>query len=269
MLKTRILTLVDRRYREQSQPNGMVCALRALGAEVEVFDDTQLGDERWRQSLRTADVAVARGRRPGTLAALEAARQAGLPVVDSAIAVEGVRDKRLMTRTLLELGVPIPRTVLGTIAAVAASDLRYPIILKPVFGDNGSGLVIVRTPDELAMISWPEPEVLAQEYHRGPGVDLKLYVIDGEVTAVRKPSPITRCTAEPAALGPVPLSEELRELARRCGEGFGLMFFGVDCLEVDGRLQVLEVNEFPNYSSVPRASQLLARHVLRRAESCT
>ncbi|MDO5051862.1 MAG: ATP-grasp domain-containing protein [Pseudoclavibacter sp.] len=268
MLSARILTLVDQRYREQNQPNGMVCALRALGAEVEVLDDTQLADERWRRSLTEADVAVARGRRPGTLAALEEARRAGLPVVDSAIAVEGVRDKRRMTRTLREIGVPTPRTALGTLADVAASELRYPIILKPVFGDNASGLVVVETPEQLAEIDWPEPEVLAQEYHRGPGVDLKLYVIDGDVTAVRKPSPITRCTARPAALGPVTLSEELRELARRCSEGFGLIFFGVDCLEVDGELQVLEVNDFPNYSSVPRASQLLARHVLRRAGSC-
>jgi hypothetical protein len=45
----------------------------------------------------------------------------------------------------------------------------------------------------------------------------------------------------------------------------GLRFFGVDCLEVGGRLEVLEVNDFPNYSSVPNASELLAEHVLRRA----
>lgn len=262
MVKTRILTLVDRRYREQHQPSGMVAALRGLGATVDVFDETQLHGAKWHRALRTADAAVARGRMPRTLAGLEAARLAGLPVVDSATAVEGVRDKRLMTRTLTELGVPVPRTVVGSMADVAASDLRYPLILKPIFGDNAAGLVVVTSPVELAAIRWPESELIAQEYHPSKGVDLKLYVIDGNVTAVRKPSPVTPCSGQ---LGETQLTGELRELACRCAEGFGLMFFGIDCLETNGRIKVLEVNDFPNYSSVPAASQLLAMHVLRLA----
>ena len=61
------------------------------------------------------------------------------------------------------------------------------------------------------------------------------------------------------------MNDSLREIISRVSMTFGLRFFGVDCIEVDGRLEVLEVNDFPNYSSVPHASELLARHVLRRA----
>ncbi|MDO4716630.1 MAG: hypothetical protein Q4B08_03590 [Propionibacteriaceae bacterium] len=263
MTKTRILTLVDRRYRAQAQPRGMVAALRDLGADVVVLDDAQVAETNWHDALNTTDVAVARGRKPQTLAALEFAQHAGLPVVDSAAAVEGVRDKRLMTRTLLETGVPTPRTIIGSLGRIACSDLVFPLILKPIFGDNSTGLVIVETPEELSALSWPEPEALAQEYHPNQGADLKLYVIDGCVTAVRKASPITPCTS--GRLGQTELTPELRELAHRCGEAFGLRFYGVDCLELDGRTEVLEVNEFPNYSSVPYASELLALQVLRRA----
>lgn len=263
MTKTRILTLVDRRYRAQAQPRGMVAALRGLGADVVVLDDAQVAETNWHDALNTADVAVARGRKPQTLAALEYVQHAGLPVVDSAAAVEGVRDKRLMTRTLIESGVPTPRTVIGSLGQIACSGLTFPLILKPIFGDNSAGLAIVETQAELSCLPWPEPEALAQEYHPNQGVDLKLYVIDGSITAVRKPSPITPCVS--GLLGRTELNPELRDLAHRCGEAFGLKFYGVDCLELDSGVEVLEVNEFPNYSSVPYASELLALQVLRRA----
>ena len=88
-------------------------------------------------------------------------------------------------------------------------------------------------------------------------------MIDDFIAAVRRPSPISRCTAR--SLGGVPVNDALRDIVKRVSVAFGLRFFGVDCLEVGGRLEVLEVNDFPNYSSVPNASELLAEHVLRRA----
>jgi glutathione synthase/RimK-type ligase-like ATP-grasp enzyme len=51
-------------------------------------------------------------------------------------------------------------------------------------------------------------------------------------------------------------------LALRCGRLFGLELFGVDCVEGPGGPLVIEVNEFPNYTGVPRADELLADHVV-------
>ena len=118
-------------------------------------------------------------------------------------------------------------------------------------------------PADLKRLRWRDSEVIVQEYRPGSGVDLKLYVIDDFIAAVRRPSPISRCTAR--SLGVVPVNDALRDIVKRVSVAFGLRFFGVDCLEVGGRLEVLEVNDFPNYSSVPNASELLAEHVLRRA----
>lgn len=241
----------------------MVSALRHFGAQVYVFDETELESEAWREALEQADVAVARGRHPAILGALETTRFAGVPVVDSASAIEGVRDKRLMTRTFTHESIPIPPTVVGSPAEALGSHLEFPLILKPVFGDNSSGLIVVENEEELLALDWPHPEAIIQEYRPGMGVDLKLYVIDGIVTAVRKPSPITPC--RDAHLGMTRLTAELRDLAHRCREAFGLKFFGIDCLESnDHPIQVLEVNDFPNYTLVPYASELLALQVLRR-----
>ena len=209
------------------------------------------------------DVAVARGRLPGTLAVLADVAASGVPVVDTAAAVERVRDKRIMTRLLRDTGLARPRTAICSPEDLVGVDLEYPIIVKPVFGDNAEGIVVLEEPADLLRLRWCDPELIAQEYRPGSGADLKLYVIEDFIAAVRRPSPISPCTAR--SLGGVTVNDSLREIVNRVSKVFGLRFFGVDCLEVDGRLEVLEVNDFPNYSSVPNASEVLARHVLMRA----
>ena len=262
-MTTRVLTLVDRRYRSQAQPSGMIAALRDHGAHVEELDETQCTTDEWRDVLVRVDVAVARGRRPGTLAVLADVAASGIPVVDTAAAVEQVRDKRIMTKLLRDTGLARPRTAICSPEDLAGVDLEYPIIVKPVFGDNAEGIVVLEGPADLLRSRWHDPELIAQEYRPGSGADLKLYVIEDFIAAVRRPSPISPCTAR--SLGGVPVDDSLREIVNRVSTVFGLRFFGVDCLEVDGRLEVLEVNDFPNYSSVPNASEVLARHVLMRA----
>ncbi len=184
-------------------------------------------------------------------------------MIDTAAAVEQVRDKRIMTKILEDAGLAGPRTVICSPEDLGDADLKYPIIVKPVFGDNAEGIVVLEEPADLLQLRWHDPELIAQEYRPGSGADLKLYVIEDFIAAVRRPSPISPCTAR--SLGVVPVNDSLREIIKRVSTAFGLRFFGVDCLEVDGRLEVLEVNDFPNYSSVPNASELLARYVLRRA----
>lgn len=262
-MTTRVLALVDRRYRSQAQPSGMIAALRDRGAHVEELDETQCATDEWRDVLVRVDVAVARGRCPGTLAVLADVAASGVPVVDTAAAVERVRDKRIMTRLLRDAGLARPRTVICSPEDLVGVDLEYPIIVKPVFGDNAEGLVVLEDPADLLRLRWQDPELIAQEYRPGSGADLKLYVIEDFIAAVRRPSPISPCTAR--SLGGVPVDDSLREIVNRVSTVFGLRFFGVDCLEVDGRLEVLEVNDFPNYSSVPNASEVLARRVLMRA----
>lgn len=262
-MKGHILVLVDQRYRQQLQPQGMVLSLRKRGAKVSVFDQTQLASDAYACAVRDCDLVLARGRHPRLLAALDRARNQGVRVLDRPESIEWVRDKRLMTAAFRAADVNVPKTVLGAVEDVLASDLAYPLICKPVFGDNSRGLVVVHTPQELAAVTWPELGMLVQEYRPGNGVDLKLYVIDDVVCAVRKPSPISECRTN--ELGETPVTEELAGLARRCGDLFDLELFGVDCLETEEGITVLEVNEFPNCTAVPFASRRLARHVLARA----
>jgi glutathione synthase/RimK-type ligase-like ATP-grasp enzyme len=54
------------------------------------------------------------------------------------------------------------------------------------------------------------------------------------------------------------------ELARRCGEAFGLEIYGVDTIETSTGPLVIEVNEFPNFSVIRDAAGLIADHIVAR-----
>ncbi len=263
----RCAVLVERRYLSQAQPIGLIAGLRQQGHEAVIIDPEadalEAGDDGW---LREIDLAVARGRSWPVLTMLGWAESRGIPTVNARRAVASVHNKADMALRLEAAGLPVPFTCFGSIAKLAnrftARD--YPIILKPVFGDNSNGLRVVHTKEELLSITWPDPVALAQCFVANPGFDLKLYAIGDDVWAVRKPGPFTRDTSH---VGPelLPMTPLWRDLALRCGRLFGLDLFGVDCVETSEGPVVIEVNEFPNYSGIPSANETLAAYVLSRA----
>lgn len=263
----RCAVLVERRYLTQAQPGGLIAGLRQRGHEAIVIDPEagalEAGDDGW---LREIDLAVARGRSWPVLTMLGWAESRGIPTVNARRAVACVHNKADMALRLAAAGLPVPFTCFGSIAQLAErfQPGDYPIILKPVFGDNSNGLRVVSSKDELLSITWPDPVALAQCFVANPGLDLKLYAIGDDVWAVRKPGPFTR-GATHATPELLPMTPLWRDLALRCGRLFGLDLFGVDCVETDAGPVVIEVNEFPNYSGIPSANEKLATHVLLRA----
>jgi glutathione synthase/RimK-type ligase-like ATP-grasp enzyme len=248
---------------------GLVDALRDRGITVRVLE-AELCALRVDDSsawLSGIDLVVIRGRSTASLMIAACAEAYGLPTVNSRAATESVRNKAELAIALAEARIPCPRTLVGTPPALAGELTadEYPVVLKPVFGDNGRGLRLVTGARELRGLDWPEPVALAQLFLPSDGRDLKLYVIGDRVFAVYKASPFPaggrpRAQVEGGVRAPVTLA--LRELALRCGRLFGLELFGVDCIEgPDGPL-VIEVNEFPNYTGVAGADALLADHVL-------
>ncbi|PYM05036.1 MAG: hypothetical protein DMD82_12560 [Candidatus Rokuibacteriota bacterium] len=271
--------LAEPRYLVQAQPMGLAAALRARGHVVTLLDPEavyRLGDERW---VRDLDAVVARGRSWQLLCLLSWAEARGVPTVNRHASVAAVHNKAEMGSQFAAAGIPTPRTFLGPVPLLAAglSDLgaNFPIVLKPLFGDNARGIRVVRDPAELRSLEWPEPVALAQEFVAGDGYERKVYGVGDHLWTVRR-----RCLlGEPGTLGeppasgepppsePVPVLPEERELARRCRRLFGLELYGLDCIQTPRGTVVLEVNEFPNYTGVPDASERLADHVLSSARA--
>jgi ribosomal protein S6--L-glutamate ligase len=261
--------LAERRYLAQSQPKGLVDALSRRDARVSLLEPEALGgamtDDAW---LEGVDLLVGRGRSWALLTLLAWAESRGVPTINRNAAVSGVHNKAEMSVVLAAAAVPAPRTYFGSVATLAerVPDDAYPVILKPIFGDNCRGLEIVASREALAGLAWDEPVALAQPFLPTDGYDVKLYGIGRDVWAVRKPSPLDvpgRAAGSGSEL--LALTPELEALGRRCGELFGLELFGVDTIVTDAGALVIEVNDYPNFTAVPDADDRLADYVIGRA----
>jgi len=276
----RVGVLVERRYLSQAQPGGMIAALRARDCRVRVIDPqahaVRLGEDGWLAGL---DLVVARGRSWSVLCMLAWAEARDIPTINRRAAIGAVHNKAEMALALESAGVPMPRTFLGSPSALGGrlhDGRSKPLVLKPTFGDNGDGLRLVSQPSELRDVEWPEAVALAQELVPGPGTERKLYGIGDEVWAVERPARFAPSAdaspAVPAAAAGGPATAAETGLARYCRRIFGLELFGLDCIPAAGGPVVIEVNDFPNYTGVPDASERLAEfviaHAQRRAETC-
>ena len=265
MQGARIDVLVERRYLHQREPAGLVAGLRAADHRVRLVDADRPSADAARSDLHEIDMIVARGRSAALLSWLRLAEAAGIPTINSRVAIEAVLDKFEMSASLAAAGIRTPPTYTGPLDDIAATlpTHCYPVVVKPRFGDNCRGISLASTPQALAALPEDEPLVV-QPFVPNDGTDLKLYGIGAEVWAVRKPSPwhAPDVTGAPEV---VELTSELEALGRACAEVFGLELYGVDCvLDADGPI-VIEVNDYPNYSAIPDAGRRLARFVTQRS----
>jgi ribosomal protein S6--L-glutamate ligase len=265
----RIAVLAESRYLTQHQPAEVAVALAALGHTVEIVVPEDVALDIGGHHSLPVDGVVARGRSDHLLSVLRAIEcGVGMPTINVSSAVAAVRDKASMGATLRAAGLPIPLTMLGTPARLShhVPDEWYPLILKPIFGDNSAGLRLVV--DRTELMHQTNAEVLVQPYLPTDGTELKLYVIGDEVWAVRRPVAFAPPGAARSVVRParITVTPQLRALALRCGELFGLELYGVDCLTCPDGIVVLEVNDFPNYTDVPEASLAAARYITDRLQ---
>ena len=258
--------VVEQRYLRHPQPAGLIAALEARDVPVSVNDPEHLvHDLSTRPWIAAASAVVARGRSLPLITAAAVAENFGVPTINRSSAVLAVRDKAAMSAALVATGIPTPDTWVGPPAELARSigSWAYPLVVKPVFGDNARGIRVVPGAQELLSLAWPEDTALAQRLVPGDGTDVKVYAIGNRYWAVRVPSPLLRAGgASRRAPEPLSLTPQLGELVEQCGRLFGLELFGVDCLHTPEGPVVVEVNDFPNYRGVPEASDALADHVM-------
>ena len=140
-----------------------------------------------------------------------------------------------------------------------------PLILKPHQGGGGYGVRIVHSAAELAAVPYDRHAPLfAQRYHPPQGRDRKIYVIGDQVFGVKKIFPRrteAEKNGEPFTPGP-----ELRAIALRCGQAFGIDLYGVDVVESKGEPYVVDMCSIPGFKGVPDAPRLLAEYFCRAAE---
>lgn len=200
------------------------------------------------------------------LGILHALRELGVPVWNDARAIERCVDKSMATFLLANAGLPVPPTwaVEGIEAAraIVARESRHgKLVLKPLFGAQGRGLMLIENPAYL-----PAPETIDGVYYlqryvpTGPGNfrDYRLLVCRGQVIAAMTRHSANWITNIGRGGRPEPLAAdaELRALAVRASTVMGADYAGVDLVrDAEGRLLVLEVNSMPGWRGLQEVSK--------------
>ena len=192
---------------------------------------------------------------------LHAAEARGVHVLNSPRALEACIDKYLATIRLESAGLRVPPTFVcqdAESALEAFERLGGDVVVKPLFGSEGRGMVRVNDP-ELAWRTFHTLErmqavLYLQEFIRHPGWDLRAFVLNGRVLAsMRRTANGDWRTnvAQGATAEPVRLEPAEAELAIRAASAVGAVAAGVDLLPgPDGEWYVLEVNAVPGWRAL-------------------
>jgi RimK family alpha-L-glutamate ligase len=186
---------------------------------------------------------------------------AGLRVLNPARTLEVCVDKYLATARLAAAGLPVPETVVCQHAEAgleAFTALGGDVVVKPLFGSEGRGMVRVSDP-ELAWRTFRTLErtgavLYLQRFIRHPGWDLRVFVLGGRVlTAMRRhANGDWRTNVAQGGRGEcVLLDPEQERLALTAAAVLGAEVAGVDLLPgAEGEWYVLEVNAVPGWRAL-------------------
>ncbi len=236
-------------------------------------------------SLENCDALIVRTMPPGSLEqvvyrmdALAALEAAGVVVINPAKAVECAVDKFLTTHRLQRAGLPIPKTLVceDTDAAMSAfAELGGDVVVKPLFGSEGRGIVRVSDPD----LAWRTFRVLErlnavlylQEFIDHPGWDVRVMVLAGSILgAMRRINgqDFRTNVSRQARIEIHRPGEQECTWALAAADAVGAWFAGVDLLyNRAGSGFVIEVNAVPGWRAFARATGIdVAGELLQRME---
>jgi ribosomal protein S6--L-glutamate ligase len=192
---------------------------------------------------------------------LHQAQAHGVAVLNPPRAVETCVDKYLATAYLESAGLRVPPTVVCQIADAALEAferLGGDVVVKPLFGSEGRGMVRVSDPEMawrvFRTLERTQSVLYLQQFIRHPGWDLRVFVLGGRVLAAmrRFSNGDWRTNVAQGGRGEVvKLSTEEERLALRAADALGAVMSGVDLLPgPDGEWYVLEVNAVPGWRAL-------------------
>jgi len=253
-----------------------------------------------RTSILDADAVLARFIPAGSLEqvvyrvdALHWIEERGVPVVNSPRAIERTVDKFYTDARLREAGVPTPATIVceraddamtairAMLEAAPSGESDRAVVIKPIFGSMGHGIVrvsnldvafrVVRALDEVRTVFYVQQAV------DSGGRDVRVFVLGGRVLAAierRAGSGDWRANvSRGGSARAIVLEPEWEALALRAAAAVGADYAGVDLLPSrEGGVVVLEVNGIPGWQGLQHATGIdvagaIVDHVVSRVRS--
>jgi RimK family alpha-L-glutamate ligase len=239
-----------------------------LGATATIVDFRRISSD----DLREYDAAIVRTMPPGSLEQvvfrmdrLHELESLGVPILNPPRSLEICVDKYLCNVRLERAGLRVPPTIVcqtGERAMAAFEEFGRDVVVKPIFGSEGRGMVRISNP-ELAWRTFRTIErtdcvLYVQKYIDHPGWDLRAFVVDGRVVAAMKRtahSDWRTNVSQGAKAEAVTLELHLQQLAIQAAAATGTIVAGVDLLPgPDGEWYALEVNAVPGWKAISAAT---------------
>jgi RimK family alpha-L-glutamate ligase len=238
--------------------------------------------------LEDYDIVFVRGIPGGSLEqiifrvdVLHRLENAGVRVINSPVAIERTVDKYYTSTLLEDAGLPTPRTMVSEQfdqALAAFRELGGDVVVKPLFGSEGRGMVRVSDPDSayraLRALELGRYVYYLQEFVPHGCEDIRVFVVGQRVVAAMVRQGQTWKTNIAQGARGVPLSPDasLSAIACRAARAVGADYAGIDILAIEGGgYTVIEVNGIPGWQGLQEATQVdiaerLVTYALGRSE---
>ncbi|HEX8918508.1 MAG TPA: lysine biosynthesis protein LysX [Chloroflexota bacterium] len=258
-------------------------AVERAGIELERVFDKELILDLDKPKFPSADLVLDRGlvhsRAEYTLRFL---RDIGIPTINSYEATTICDNKFLTTIVLRKAGIPTLKTMIAYTprsALEAIEQIGYPAVLKPPVGSWGRLLAKIND-REAAEAVLEHKEILGsyhhsifyiQEYIPKKGGDIRAFVVGDRVVgaSLRSSEHWITNVARGASTAPCTVTPEMEEIALQSAAAVNGEILGVDLVETEDGLKVIEINTGAEFKGLVDATGVdvpgaIVEHVKRR-----
>ena len=225
------------------------------------------------KALEDYDVVLVRGIPGGSLEqiifrvdVLHRLQNTGVQVINSPLAIERTVDKYYTSTLLEDAGLPTPRTVVTEQfdqALAAFHWLGGDVVVKPLFGSEGRGMVRVSDPDTayrvLRALELGRYVYYLQEFVPHGSEDIRVFVVGQQVVSamLRQGQSWNTNIAQGARAIPLAPDTSLSAMACQAARALGADYAGVDILATQGGgYTVIEVNGIPAWQGLQEVSRV-------------
>ena len=189
-----------------------------------------------------------------------------IPVLNSPTSIQNAANKFFSFYLFKLAHLPVPRTVVSSELEVALKTIEKfgSAVVKPIFGSQGEGIIKLERSQPESELASKLRELLKergvlylQEFVPNPGRDIRVFVVGEEALGAIYRVPRSGSFIGNLSQGGTPLkcelTEEMEELAISAKKAVGADFAGVDLIEGEEGLCLLEVNATPSGKGIKLA----------------
>lgn len=212
---------------------------------------------------------------------LSAIEEHDIKLINSRESLEIASDKFLTSVFLERYNIPTPKTIIcedPNDALDSFEELGGDVVLKPLFGSQGVGITrlndkafaenVIYTLNELNQVFY------LQEFVAHDNRDIRILVLgDKAIAGMYRVSDNWKTNIHAGARSePLELTSELKTLAIKAARATKTEIAGVDIIESESGLQVLEVNSIPGFTALQRVTDVnlpeeIVAYFLKNAKS--